>query len=118
MAESIQERRKIKDYLTGLLEVFKLYTSEAEILQEENNIRLALLISLLEGGWNNQQEPSLSDLVELFGKASSEESIETLRERLVDHSSLPYQTKLTLATTDVGEMEERSNKVAYCSWAV
>ena len=49
LAESIQERRKIKDYLTGLLEVFKLYTSEAEILQEENNIRIALLISLLAG---------------------------------------------------------------------
>ena len=39
LAESIQERRKIKDYLTGLLELFKLYTSEAEILQEENNYK-------------------------------------------------------------------------------
>lgn len=104
-------------YLSDVLKALKLYISEVENMEEKNNLHLAELISLLEESCNKPnplgQNPSLSDLASLFDVANQEDTIETLKERLRNESSLLYEDKIKLTAAETSEMEsQKKSRIA------
>ena len=112
LAEAIEKRRKVQDYLSQVSKALKLFTSEVDCLEEENNILLTELISLLEGHKTPTQdtagnEPCLSELVSLFDDCSSQDTIESLREKLDCKYRPQYEDKLTLTDKRFQELEKQ-----------
>lgn len=49
LAEAIEKRREVQNYLSQVSKALKMLTAEVDGLKEDNNIFLAELVSLLEG---------------------------------------------------------------------
>ena len=115
LADAIKKRQKMQHYFSEVLQALKRYTTKVENMEEDNNLQLARLISLLEESGNKQQplgqKLSLSELASLFDSLNSEDTMETLRERLLSESFLPYQDNLKLAADGLGEMEKKKNSL-------
>ena len=113
LVEAINKRREVQDYLTQLSKALKLFTTEVDCLEEENNLLLAELISLLEGhkssssSGQGREEPCLSELVSLFDDCSSQDTIETLREKLDKKYKPQYEEKLTLTADRFTELKKQ-----------
>jgi hypothetical protein len=87
-----------------------MMTAEVDSLEEENNILLTELVSLLEGQTfqsADEQEPCLSELMGLFDDCSSQDTIETLRQKLASKYHLEYEDKLTLTNARTAELRKQ-----------
>ena len=108
LAEAI-EKREVQDYLSQVSKALKLFITEVDGLEEENNLHLTELISLLEGGQtlSTQDEPCLSEFVSLFDDCATQDTIETLREKLDWKYQSQYDGKLTATDLFYAELEKQ-----------
>ena len=106
LAEAIEKRREVQDYLSQVSKALKLFSSEVDGLEEENNLLLTELVSLLEGP-TDENEPCLSELVTLLEDCSGDDTIESLREKLSSEYRPKYEDKLTLTNARAAELEEQ-----------
>lgn len=60
MAEVIEKRRETKSYLSGLVKALKAVENGIKLLEEENDLHLVEMISLLESGSVTQNESAQS----------------------------------------------------------
>ena len=108
LAEAIEKRREVQGYLSQVSKALKLFTTEVDCLEEENNLLLVELISLLEAG-TNQDATGLSQLVPLFDDCNSQDPLKTLREKLNLKYRPQYEDKLILAANRSAELEKQKN---------
>ena len=117
LAQAIEKRRKIQDYLSQVSRALKLLSAEVDCLEEENKLLLTELISslVLERGHKtpppnrqgSREEPCLSELVSLFDDCNTQDTIETLRQKLDLKYRQLYEDKLELTADRFEELEKQ-----------
>ena len=116
LAEAIEKRREVQNYLSQVAKALKMIAAEVDSLEEENNVLLTELVSLLEGHHHSaeqqQDEPCLSELMGLLDDCSSQDTIETLRQKLASKYQPQYEDKLALTAARSTELEkQRKTKI-------
>ena len=110
LAEAIEKRREVQNYLSQVAKALKMIAAEVDSLEEENNVLLTELVSLLEGHHHSaeqqQDEPCLSELMGLLDDCSSQDTIETLRQKLASKYQPQYEDKLALTTARAAELKK------------
>ena len=108
LADGIQQRKLVQEYLNQVSQALKLLVSDVEKQEENNNFHLTEFISLLETGRN--MESSISHLMEsLFIDSSGKESIEILQEKLRSNCSELYSKKFktaAIAAEEIGKQKK------------
>jgi len=117
LVEAIEKRREVQNYLSQVAKALKMIAAEVDSLEEENNVLLTELVSLLEGHHHHsaeqqQDEPCLSELMGLLDECSSQDTIETLRQKLAFKYQPQFEDKLALTKARAAELKkEKKTKI-------
>ena len=96
LANGIQQRREVQEYLSQVSQALNLFLSDVKKEEEENNLHLAELISLLEESVYQRESRMLESL---FSELTGQDSVAILKEKLNSKYCELYQDKLTASAT-------------------
>jgi hypothetical protein len=114
LAMAIQERRKVQEQLALIKKSVQSSEEEVQKLQDDNNLRLAEWISILEGSGSKdgaqdgqpKKELFFSEMMSLVDGSTEEDTTETLKEKMEKLIEL-YERNYCEATAIASEYELR-----------
>jgi hypothetical protein len=106
LAEGVQQRREVQEYLGQVSQALNLLLSDVKKQEEDNNLHLAELISLLEEDGNQRESRVMESL---FNELSGKDSLGVLKEKLNSKFHELYQEKLSAAATKSAKVRKQKN---------
>ena len=116
LAIAIQKRKQIQEHLALTLKSIKAAEDEVKNLQDENNLRLTKMISILERNTsastdtillkNGKKSPLFSKLMDLVDDAIPEDTADILKQKMAKSTKL-YEQMLSEATAVAAEYDLR-----------
>ena len=107
LAVAIQKRKEIEEHLNLLITTVKATMEEIQDLQDENNLLMTELVSMLDSNSKEDTEETkdfLSELNSIVCNSSPDDSIETLKLKLKKSTDL-CETNLQVATATASHYE-------------
>jgi len=116
--ESIQKEEEVQSYIGKLLKYLRLFEADIKKMEEESNLRLIELNSLLTspdfntGSKEEENEAFLSQLSSLAGSSRPEETIEMLKNKM-EEPFKEMETKLNSSSSvDLSEISDLVNSTS------
>jgi hypothetical protein len=119
LALAIHKRKQVQEHMALVMKAINVAGEEAEKFQDENNMSLAEMVSILEENQptvsftkpavsqnSQRRDLVLSELMSLVEDSTNDDSIETLKEKM-KKSVETYDQKLDEATALASEFELR-----------
>jgi len=107
--ESIQKEKEVQSYIDKLLKSLKCFEADVKKMEEESNLRLIELNSLLTspnfstGSKEEENEAFLSQLSSITSSSQPKETIEMLKKKM-EESFKEMETKLSSSSAEISEI--------------